>query len=94
VCDTYASLPRPVKELKGYARVALNPGESRVITFRLPVDMLAFYDDAQNLILEPGQVELMLGSSSEDIRLRGSFEVAGANMIPVENRLFFYPVDV
>jgi beta-glucosidase len=94
VCDTYASLPRPVKELKGYARVALNPGESRVITFRLPVDMLAFYDDAQNLILEPGRIELMLGSSSEDIRLRGSFELSGAKKIPVENRLFLCPVDV
>jgi beta-glucosidase len=94
VCDTYASLPRPVKELKAYARVALKPGESRIITFRLPVDMLAFYDDAQDLILEPGRIELMLGSSSEDIRLRGSFELVGAKKIPVENRLFLCPVDV
>ena len=45
-------------------------------------------------MLEPGRIELMLGSSSEDIRLRGSFEIPGAAQLPVEKRLFFCPVDV
>jgi hypothetical protein len=75
-------------------KLRLKPGESRTITFRLPADMLAFYDDLQNLILEPGRIELMLGSSSEDIRLRGSFELSGVKKIPVERRLFLCPVDV
>lgn len=94
VCDTYASLPRPVKELKGYTRLALEPGETRTITFHLPVDMLAFYDDTQNLILEPGSIVIMLGSSSEDIRLRESLEIVGPKRMAVANRLFQCPVDV
>jgi beta-glucosidase len=94
ICDVYASLPRPVKELKGYARVALLPGESKTISFHLPVDILAFYDDTQTLILEPGQVDVMVGCSSEDIRLYGSFEITGANKIRVKERVFICPVDI
>jgi beta-glucosidase len=75
--DTYASLPRPVKELKGYARLTLKPGEARRVTFILPANMLAFYDTSLNLVLEPGEIQVMLGSSSEDIRLSGRFEIAG-----------------
>jgi beta-glucosidase len=94
ICDVYASLPRPVKELKGYARVALLPGESKTISFHLPVDILAFYDDTQTLILEPGQVDVMVGCSSEDIRLYGSFEITGANKMKVKERVFICPVDI
>ena len=87
ICDVYASYPRPVKELKGYTRVALNVGESKMITFHLPADMLAFHDSKLNLILESGLVRVMLGSSSEDIRLRGDFEIVGATSI-VKDRVF------
>jgi beta-glucosidase len=94
ICDAFASLPRPLKELKGYARLALNPGETKTVTFHLPVDQLAFYDIDQNLILEPGTMYVMIGSSSDDIRLRGEFEIVGANKIPVSDRVFVCPVDV
>jgi beta-glucosidase len=94
ICDAFASLPRPVKELKGYARLPLNPGEIKTVTFHLPVDQLAFYDIDRNLILEPGTIYIMLGSSSDDIRLRGEFEIVGANKIPVKDRVFVCPVDV
>jgi beta-xylosidase len=94
VCDTYASLPRPVKELKGFVRMALQPGEHKTITFHLPVNMLAFYDDVQKLNLEPGEIKVMLGSSSLDIRLDGKFEIRGHKKMPVLERVFVCPVDV
>jgi len=94
VRDVYASLPRPVKELKGYTRLTLNPGETRLIIFTLPVDMLAFYDQDLHLVLEPGKIEVMLGSSSEDIRLSGSFEITGSGKIEIPRRVFTCPVKV
>jgi beta-glucosidase len=84
----FASTPRPVKELKGYTRLALQPGESKSVTFHLPVNQLAFYDTYLNLVLEPGRILVMLGSSSEDIRLDGEFELSGAAKMPVARRVF------
>ena len=90
----YASVPRPVKELKGYARVRLQPGEQKKVAFHLPVDQLAFYDNDLSLVLEPGQVQVMLGSSSEDIRLRGEIEITGTAKVPVAQRVFSTSVTV
>jgi beta-glucosidase len=89
-----AAVPRPIKELKGFKRVHLEPGECRTVTFHLPVEQLAFYDDSMNLVLEPGRVVVMLGSSSDDIRLKGEFEIAGPAAMPVKERVFFCPVTV
>jgi beta-glucosidase len=94
VCDEYASLPRPAKELKGYCRLALDPGESRRLTFHLPLDLLAFYDENLELVVEAGTVKVMLGSSSADIRLQGSFEISGRGKIWVKERLFDCPVTI
>ncbi len=94
VRDEFATSPRPVKELKGYARLTLQPGEARKVTFHLPVNQLAFYDDDLNLVLEPGRIQVMLGSSSEDIRLRGEFEITGAQKMPVKERVFVCPVEI
>ena len=94
VRDEYASTPRPVKELKGYARVMLKPGESKKITFHLPVNQLAFYDNDLTLVLEAGKIFVMLGSSSEDIRLQDEFEIVGAKKMPVKNRIFVCPVEI
>jgi beta-glucosidase len=92
--DEYASTPRPVKELKGYARVTLQPGETRSITFHLPVNQLAFHNNDLELVLEPGTIDVMLGSSSEDIRLQGRFEIAGGSKMVVDQRVFVCPVIV
>lgn len=92
--DEFASIPRPVKELKGYRRVKLEPGETCRVTFHLPVDQLAFYDLDSNLILETGKIAVLVGSSSEDIRLSGEFEITGERKIPVRERVFTCPVDI
>ena len=94
VCDRFASVPRPVKELKGYIRIALQPGESKTVKFKLPINMLAFYDLDLNLIVEPGVVDVMIGSSSDDIHLRGEFEVTGTNKAELNERVFVCPVTV
>ena len=72
--DPIASLVRPVKELKGFKRIHLEPDEERTIVFTLFPDQLAFYDEHMRLIIEPGLFYVMVGSSSEDIRLSGQFE--------------------
>jgi len=90
--DALACIPRPVKELKGYQRLKLEAGESKRITFHLPVDLLAFYDLDSKLVVEAGQIEVMVGSSSQDIRLRGAFEIVGASRWEVKERVFDCPV--
>lgn len=75
--DVVASATRPVKELKGFRRLALEPGETRQVTFHLDLGQLAFYDRDMEFVVEPGQVEVLVGGSSEDIRLTGSFEITG-----------------
>ncbi len=92
--DEFASIPRPVKELKGYQRVNLSSGQKKRITFHLPLDQLAFYDTALNLILEPGRIFIMIGSSSNDIRLKDDFMIVGQGKMPVKKRVFVCPVDV
>jgi len=73
--DIVASVTRPVKELKGFKRIALKPAETRTVEFELLVTNLAFYDKDMNLTVEPGMFKVMVGSSSKDIALEGDFEV-------------------
>lgn len=82
------------EELKGYIRLTLQPAEARTVTFHLPVDQLAFYDEDLNLILEPGKIDVMIGSSSEDIRLCGEFEIKGAKKAAIKERVMVCPVSV
>ncbi|MEM2946090.1 MAG: glycoside hydrolase family 3 N-terminal domain-containing protein [Thermoproteota archaeon] len=75
VQDPVASVARPVKELKGFQRVFLKPGETRRIVFSLTVDDLAFLDENMRRIVEPGEFKIMVGASSEDIRLQSSLRI-------------------
>ena len=65
--DIYASLARPVKELKGFRRITLEPGESREVTFTVTPDMLRFYNSELEYIWEPGEFELMTGPDSKNL---------------------------
>lgn len=67
--DTYASIARPVKQLRAFKRVDLEAGQSVRITFEITPNMLAFFDPKQGWISEPGVIELMVGAASDDIRL-------------------------
>jgi beta-glucosidase len=64
------------------------------VIFHLPADMLAYYDDKLDLVLESGKINIMIGSSSDDIRLRGSFEIVGAKKAQVKDRIFVCPAEV
>jgi beta-glucosidase-like glycosyl hydrolase len=81
VRDVYASLVRPVKELKAFKRVTLRPKQRAVVSFAIPVDMLNFTDRKNQRIVEAGEFEIMVGASSSDIKLKGSIEVRGTNRV-------------
>jgi beta-glucosidase len=67
--DLLADITRPVQELMGFARIPLSPGQTKRVTFRLAAEQLGFYDRAMKYVVEPGEVEIQVGSSSQDIRL-------------------------
>lgn len=74
--DVAATRTRPVKELKGFQRVSLQPGEKRQLTFSLTPAELAFYNEDMRFVVEPGVFNVMVGTSSADPKeLKASFEV-------------------
>jgi beta-glucosidase len=82
VCQLYvrqpfASLTRPVQELKGFARLEIMPGQSRRVRFALDIRHFAFYDTEMRFVVEPGAVEIMVGASCQDIRLHGEVRIVG-----------------
>ena len=69
ISDKKSSLPRPVKELKGFQKVKLAPGEEKAVTLTIDKKALSFFDDAKHeWIAEPGKFEAVIGSSSRDIK--------------------------
>lgn len=73
--DVVASVTRPVKELKGFEKVYLKPGESKTITFVINKEKLSFYDQKMNWTAEPGNFKLMIGNASDHIVLESTFEL-------------------
>jgi beta-glucosidase len=70
VHDVESSLPRPVKELKAFAKVFLKPGETGEVTMELNRDAFMYYNPAKKQwVLEPGRFDILVGASSQDIRL-------------------------
>jgi beta-glucosidase len=75
VRDVRSRLVRPEKELKAFAKVSLEPGETKTVTFTLDEEALSYYDPAYKAwVAEPGEFEVLVGASSRDIRLRASFD--------------------
>jgi beta-glucosidase len=64
--DCYSSVTRPIKELKGFQRVTLQPGQTKTVTFEITPDLLSFYDINMKFGVEPGEFEIMIGNSSRD----------------------------
>ncbi len=76
VHEAAASVKRPAKELRGFERVSIQPGETRLVTFPLPASALAFYDvRSKQFVVKPGAFDVLVGSSSQDIRLRNQLQV-------------------
>ena len=73
--DKFASLIRPISELKDFQKIKLGIGETKTITFVIDNQKLSFYNEKLEFNSEPGDFNLMIGSSSEDIRLKSSFEL-------------------
>ena len=77
VHDVAASLTRPVRELRGFARVSLEPGQARTVTFTLAAEQLAFVDVPGRWLIEPGEFRLLVGTSSVDLPLEATLMVGG-----------------
>jgi beta-glucosidase len=73
--DEVASIVRPLKELKDFAKVLLKPGESKLINFVINKDKLSFYNKDLKWITEPGVFQVMVGSSSDQILLQSKFKL-------------------
>ena len=77
VRDVEASVKRPKKQLMAFERISLRPGESRTVSFTVSPERLAFWDEKRKAwVLEPGAFEVMVGSSSADLRLKGEIKAS------------------
>jgi beta-glucosidase len=74
--DPVASISQPVRRLRGFERVTLNPGETRTVTFTLDKSDFGFYDERGKFVVEPGQIDVYAGNSSS-ADLMQSFTVQG-----------------
>ena len=74
--DVVSSVTTPVKRLRGFRKVVLEPGEKTDVEFALGPDDLSLLNRHLARVVEPGAFEVMIGASSRDIRLRGKFEVS------------------
>jgi len=79
VRDVVSSVTTPVMQLRGFRKVRLAPGEAQAVTIPLRAPDLALYDQQMKRVVEPGEFEVMVGPSSADIRLTGSFRVRAAS---------------
>ena len=71
--DLVSQPVRPIKELKDFKKLMLQPGETKNISFKIDKEKLAFYNDKLERITQPGEFKLMIGSASDDIRLEDNF---------------------
>lgn len=94
LADPVAQVTRPIKQLVGYAKVRLQPGETQRVTFAVHMDRTSFIGTDYRRIVEPGRIEVMVGASSEDLPLRGAFHVAGPTREVPEGRVLTTPARV
>ena len=94
VRDVEASVTRPIRELRGFARVSVAVGKRRTATFRLPVDLLAFTGVDGRLRLEPGWFELLVGTSSADTPLCAEVELTGEVVVPFWRERYTTAVEI
>lgn len=66
--DIYSTSTRPVKELKGFQKINLKPGETKTVEFKITAEELKYYDHDLNFVCEPGDYEIMIGANSNDVK--------------------------
>ena len=92
--DPVAQVTRPVQYLAGFGRVALEPGQSRRVTFRLHADRTSFVGRSGHRVVESGRIDVLIGSSATDIRLTGTLTMHGPERVVGPDRVLSTPVVV
>jgi len=92
--DVVGQVTRPVKQLVGFARIALQPGAASDVLFRVHADRTAFTGRDLERIVEPGEVEVFVGSSAADLPCRGSVQLTGPVRVVGNDRRLVTPVEV
>jgi beta-glucosidase len=92
--DVLAQVARPVKQLAGFARVGLAPGEGVDVTFRVHADRTAYPNRELQRIVEPGDIEVMIGTSAADLPCRGRVRLTGTLRVVGHDRQLVTPVEL
>jgi len=92
--DVVGQVTRPVKQLVGFARIVLQPGTASDVLFRVHADRTAFTGRDLERIVEPGEVEVFVGSSAADLPCRGSVQLTGPVRVVGSDRRLVTPVEV
>jgi len=92
--DLYSSMSRPVMELVGFRRVAIAAGEKKKVSFTFPMSQFAFLDRQMKWKVEAGDMEVLVGASSDDIRLKAQFRITNDAYVDGANRGFFAKTEV
>lgn len=87
--DRFASMTRPVMELAGFRRIRLQPGEKKTVRFTVQLSQLAFLDRRMRWKVEAGDMDVLVGSSSADIRLQDSFRITSDHYCDGKTRGFY-----
>ncbi|MFL5769697.1 MAG: glycoside hydrolase family 3 N-terminal domain-containing protein [Chloroflexota bacterium] len=94
VRDEEATVARPVKELRGFRRLHLEPGECRTVVFRLSTEHLAYVDADLRRVVEAGTIRILVGRSSVELPLSGELALVGPTFELVDRRVYVTPTSV
>lgn len=89
-----AHVTRPNKQLQGFARVDLAPGEQKMVTFQLACAQLGYYNEEMEFVVEPGTLDVLAGTSSENLPLRAQVKLTGPAVDVMGKRVYSCPVTV
>jgi Fibronectin type III-like domain len=92
--DVVAQVARPVKQLAGFARVGLAPGQGVDVTFRVHADRTAYPNRELERVVEPGDIEVMVGTSAADLPCRGRVRLTGPLRVVGHDRQLITPVEL
>ena len=92
--DVLASMTRPNKELQGFARVQLQPGEEKTVRFTVSPSQMAFVDEDMKWKIEKGEYEVQIAASSQDVRLTDSYVVTKDAWLEGRDRAFYAGVQI